>query len=246
MEKIGLYPFTVQPYQVDFQQKITLMGLGFYLLESAGIHADQRGFGLRDLLKKGKAWFLTRLAIRMERYPLQYEKIWIETWVEEVGDVFTSRNFKVLDERKEVIAGASSSWAMIDLRSRRPEPLKEHLSDDHVLRGHPSLVERTEKVPPLNPSDLEIRPYRVAYSDLDIMRHVNSIRYIQWMLDLFPLDLFEERQVRQLDINYMAETNFGDEMEFRKEAREERRDYLVEMVKGERQSPVCRGRVRWE
>lgn len=246
MEKIGLYPFTVQPYQVDFQQKITLMGLGFYLLESAGIHADQRGFGLRDLLKMGKAWFLTRLAIRMERYPLQYEKIWIETWVEEVGDVFTSRNFNVFDERKELIAGASTSWAMIDLRSRRTEPLRERLTQDHVLHGHTAFVERTEKVPPLNPESAEVKPYRVVYSDLDIMRHVNSIRYIQWMLDLFPLGLFEELHVRQFDINYMAETNFGDEMEFRKEAREERRDYLVEIVKGERQAPVCRGRVRWE
>lgn len=246
MEKIGLYPFTVQPYQVDFQQNITMMGLGFYLLESAGIHADERGFGLRDLLKEGKAWFLTRLAIRLERYPLQYEKIWIETWVDEVGELFTSRNFKVLDERKEPIGGASSSWAMIDLRSRRPEPLREHLGVAHVAPGRLSLPDRTEKVPPLSAEGLEVKPYRVVYSDLDIMRHVNSIRYIQWMLDLFPLDLFEERQVRQIDINYMAETNFGDEMEFRREAREDRQDYLIEIVKKERHTPVCRGRVRWE
>lgn len=245
MEKIGMYPFVVQPYQVDFQQKITLMGLGFYLLESAGIHADQRSFGLRDLLKEGRAWFLSRLAIRMERYPLQYEKIWIETWVEEVGDVFTSRNFNIYNEQKERIGGASSSWAMIDLKTRKPVLLKGHLTDEHVVADMDSWVGRTEKVPSLHLDIADRKRYRVAYSDLDIMRHVNSIRYIQWMLDLFPIDLFEERHVAQLDINYMAETVFGEEVEFRKEIREDRQDYLVEIVNADTQSPVCRGRVRW-
>ena len=246
MEKIGLYPFTVQPYQVDFQQKITLMGLGHYLLESAGIHADQREFGLRDLLKRGKGWFLTRLAIQMDHYPVQYEKIWIETWVREVGDVFTSRNFHVLNAQKEVIGGASSSWAMIDLRSRRPEFLKEHLGEEHVAAGKPSLLGSTEKVPPLQPDTTQRSQYKVVYSDLDIMRHVNSIRYIQWMVDLFPLSLFEEKQIARLDINYMAETVFGQEVEFRFEPRSPGQEYLIEIGKGEDSGPVCRGRVRWE
>lgn len=246
MEKIGVYPFTVQPYQVDFQQKITLMGLGHYLLESAGIHADQREFGLRDLLKRGKAWFLTRFAIQVGQYPRQYEKIFIETWVKEVGDVYTSRNFHVLNEKMEVIGGASSSWAMIDLKARRPEFLKELLTEEHILPDKPSLVPNPEKVPPLRPEALELSDYRVVYSDLDIMRHVNSIRYIQWMLDLFPLTLFQEKRLSRLDINYMAETVFGETVEFRKEEREADREYLIEVGRKNGAGPVCRGRVLWE
>ncbi|MBK7410301.1 MAG: acyl-[acyl-carrier-protein] thioesterase [Saprospirales bacterium] len=245
MEHIGLYPFIVQPYQVDFQQKITLMGLGHYLLESAGIHADHREFGLRDLMKTGKAWFLTRLAIQMDVYPLQYEKIWVETWVKDVGEVFSSRNFHVLNEKKEVIGGASSSWAMIDLATRKPVFLKEYLSDEHVVHGKTSLVAQPEKVPPLQLEIAERRNYQVVYSDLDIMRHVNSIRYIQWMMDLYPLSLFEEKRLARIDINYMAETVFGEEVEFRKEAREEGREYLVEIGTASGAGPVCRGRMRW-
>ena len=247
MDKIGLYSFVVQPYQVDFRQKITLMSVGQYLLESAGIHADQRGFGLRDLMKKGKAWFLTRLAIRMEQYPRQYENMWIETWVREVGDVYTSRNFHILNDQREIIGGASSSWVMIDLKSRKPEFLKQYLSEDHIDGGKASLVESTEKVAPPRKETCETRPYRVVYSDLDIMRHVNSLRYIQWMMDLFPLSLFEEKRLARLDINYMAETVFGDEVELRKEERDAGRDFLIEISKKEGESgPVCRGRVRWE
>ena len=245
MEKIGLYPFVVQPYQVDFQQKITLMDMGHYLLESAGIHADQRKFGLRDLMKEGKAWFLTRLTIQMDTYPLQYEKIWIETWVKEVGDVFTSRNFHILNAQKEVIGGASSSWVMIDLRSRRPQALKAYLGDAHIEAQKASLVAHTEKVPSPDLNAAERSTYRVVYSDLDIMKHVNSIRYIQWVLDLFPIRLFEKRQLHRLDINYMAETVFGEAIEFRRETREEELEYLVEIGKGGSGAPVCRSRVRW-
>ena len=245
MEKIGLYPFTVQPYQVDFQQKITLMGLGHFLLESAGLHADQREFGLRDLMKTGKAWFLSRLAIQMDVYPLQYEKIWVETWVQDVGDVFSSRNFHVLNEKKEVIGGASSSWAMIDLRIRKSVFLKEYLTTEHIVLDKPSLVAHTEKVPAPGAEAEEQRNYQVVYSDLDIMRHVNSIRYIQWMMDLFPLSMFEEKRLARIDVNYMAETVFGEEVAFRKEARESDLDYLVEIRKDAGSGPVCRGRMQW-
>jgi acyl-ACP thioesterase len=244
MEKIGSYTFTIQPYQVDFQQKVTLMGLGYYLLESAGLHADERAFGLRDLLKMRKAWFLTRFSIQMEDYPLQYQQIRIETWVQDVGDVFTSRNFHILNEKGERIGSAGSSWAMIDLRTRKPVFLKEYLSDAHVESGREGAF-KTEKVPPLHPEAPVWKRYQVTYSDLDIMRHVNSIRYIQWVLDLFPLDLFERRSVRRIDINYMAETVFGDEVAFRKEEREPGADYLVEVIREKDQSPVCRVRVRW-
>lgn len=247
MDRIGLYPFVVQPYQVDFRQQITLMGLGHYLLESAGIHADQREFGLRDLMKNHKAWFLTRIAIRVDQYPRQYEKIWIETWVKEVGDVFSSRNFHILNEAKEVIGGASSSWAMIDLKTRKPEILRQFLGVEHVMAEKPSLVEGTEKVSPLGPEIAEQRDYRVVYSDLDILRHVNSIRYIQWILDFFPLALFESKRVSRLDLNYMAETVFGEELEFQKEEREAGKEYLIGINrKGEEKVPVCRGRVLWE
>jgi medium-chain acyl-[acyl-carrier-protein] hydrolase len=245
MEKIGLYPFVVQPYQVDFQQQITLMGLGHYLLESAGLHADQRSFGLRDLLKEGKGWFLTRFSIQMDRYPLQYEKIWIETWVPGIGEVFTNRHFHVLNEKKELIGGASSSWAMIDLKTRRPAHLKDFLSDAHAMPEKEALVGSTEKVAAPEPEVAEKKIYRVVYSDLDILRHVNSIRYIQWLMDLFPLSLFENKRLARMDINYMAETLFGEELEFRQEQREEYREYLVEIAKAGG-GPVCRAHLLWE
>jgi len=246
MEKIGLYPFVVQPYQVDFQQKITLMGLGYYLFEAAGMHADQRGFGLRDLMKQKKAWFLSRLAIRMDHYPRQYENIWLETWIVEVDDHFTTRSFHVLNEKREVIGGACSSWAMIDLKTRKPDLLKPILGEEHIEGEKPALVRSTEKVPPAGQA-AGVSEHRVVYSDLDILGHVNSLRYIQWMLDLFPLSLFQEKQMSRLDINYIAETNFGEQMELRNEERAEGKEFLIEIAKKTGGSaPVCRGRVQWE
>jgi medium-chain acyl-[acyl-carrier-protein] hydrolase len=52
----------------------------------------------------------------------------------------------------------------------------------------------------------------VVYSDLDLNRHVYSIRYIQWILDSIPLEDFAAKKIRQLDINYLSEAFYDDEI----------------------------------
>jgi medium-chain acyl-[acyl-carrier-protein] hydrolase len=106
-------------------------------------------------------------------------------------------------------------------------------------------VGSAEKVATPKLEGAEKKNYRVVYSDLDIMRHVNSIRYIQWLMDLYPLSLFENKRLARIDINYMAETLFGEDLEFRQEEREENREYLVEIAKAGG-VPACRAHLLWE
>ena len=47
--------------------------------------------------------------------------------------------------------------------------------------------------------------YQTKYSDIDINGHVNSIKYIEHILDLFPLDMFREKTVRRFEMAYVAE-----------------------------------------
>ncbi|MEN7549333.1 acyl-ACP thioesterase domain-containing protein [Rapidithrix thailandica] len=242
MENTGIYSYLVQPYQVDFQQKINFTTLGNYLIQSAGIHAEERGFGLQQLLENKKAWFLTRLAIDIEQYPLQFEKIWIETWVSEVGDRFTTRNFNILNRNKEVIGGASSSWAMIDLTTRRPASLSNLIGNDYVDGNLACRVMQPEKVPSVSKDLAPTEQLTVKYSDLDTNSHVNSMRYMQWMLDLFPLELYQERHIGRFEINYAAETHYSDNVALYKEEVQPSEEFIIELKK-EPAKTVCRGKV---
>lgn len=52
------------------------------------------------------------------------------------------------------------------------------------------------------------------YSDIDINGHVNSIRYIEHILDLFPIELYKESRIRRFEMAYVAESYYGDELTF--------------------------------
>ena len=52
------------------------------------------------------------------------------------------------------------------------------------------------------------------YNDVDINGHINSVKYIEHVLDLWPLDWYRNHQVRRFEIAYVAEAHAGDQLSF--------------------------------
>ena len=134
MDTKRTYNYRIEPRDVDFMRRATLMALVDYLLHTAGEDADRNGFGVRDLNLNNASWVLTRLAVEIDRMPDEYEPVRVTTWVSNITRAMTTRNFDILDARGERIAGAVSNWAMIDLSSRRLLDLHQLKSDrSHVV-----------------------------------------------------------------------------------------------------------------
>ena len=106
---IGSYPFEVETFQVDYTGGLSFGFLANKMLITAGNHANERGFGKERLSADGKTWVLSRLAIEMYEYPNEGEKYYVDTWVEGVTRLFTSRNFRVLDKDMRAIGYARST-----------------------------------------------------------------------------------------------------------------------------------------
>ena len=118
--KVGTYPFVAEPFHVDFMERLTMGVLGNHLLNCAGFHAAERGFGIATLNENHYTWVLSRLAIEMEEMPRAYEKFSVQTWVENVYRLFTDRNFAILNQEGKPIGYARSIWAMISMETRKP------------------------------------------------------------------------------------------------------------------------------
>ena len=56
----------------------------------------------------------------MIEYPAMSEPITLYTWVDEVGRLFTSRCFELVDGNGKTFGYARSIWAAIDVETRRP------------------------------------------------------------------------------------------------------------------------------
>ena len=48
-----------------------------------------------------------------------------------------------------------------------------------------------------------------VHNDIDYNGHVNSVRYLQWVLDTYPLQQFMDKKLHRIDINYQHEITYG-------------------------------------
>jgi len=216
MEKIDSHKVFVEPFHVDFTGRIFMGVLGNHLLNAAGNHSSRRGWGIGALNETRHTWVLSRLSVEMTEMPRQNEHIEIRTWVESVMKLFTNRNFSIHRADGTPLGYARSVWAMIDMETRRPCDLLS-LYDGDILNY---VVSEEENVCPIEghgrfrfrEPEL-VRTLDVRYSDIDINRHVNSIKYMEHILDLFSREELE-RGLRRFEIAYKAESRMGDTLSF--------------------------------
>lgn len=215
--KIGSYDFVAEPFHVDFTEKLTMGVLGNHLLNCAGIHAAERGFGIAELNENHYTWVLSRLAVEMEEMPRAYEKFSICTWVENVYRLFTDRNFEIVNAAGKPIGYARSIWAMISMETRKPADLlalhgggiTDYICDKECPIEKAGRVKVNEAEP--------VARYTAKYGDIDLNGHVNSVKYIEHALNLFPLEMFREKSLRRFEVAYVAESYYGDTLCFYRE-----------------------------
>lgn len=237
--EIGRFEFPIAPQFVDFQSKVKLSHLIDLILTASGMNADENGFGIRHLNSLGGTWVLSRFALELNLLPKEYEKIAIETWVEEVHSLNTIRNYRIYNEQGNVIGNSTSVWVMINIETRRPMELKLLNGIEDYAVNKTSGIERPLKLDAVGGEPIE--QFSVKYTDIDINQHVNTVHYLDWMLNTFSLDEHREYDVKRIDINFMNEMLFADEVTIFREEKDER-DFRFEIKAYSK--TACRGRVK--
>ena len=247
--KIGNYEFMAEPFHCDFSNRLFMGHLGNHLLNAADFHSNDRGFGMNHLNPIKKTWVLSRLAIEMSEMPLAYTRFHVETWVESAMRFFTNRNFCVYSdeaEGKKVYGYGRSVWAMIDTETRQPADLLA-INDGDIQR----YVEKEKECPIAKSSRVRmtdeaqfVRSIDTFYNDVDVNGHINSIKYIEHVLDLWPIDWYREHRIRRIEVAYVAEAHAGDRLSFYREQTAEN-DYCVRICKDDNVE-TCRCLVSFE
>lgn len=200
--------FTVMYYEADPQGYARTVALLNYLQSAAGDHARRLGVSVADLLKSGHTWVLSRVHLQMDRVPRVRETVSIRTWPALRETVFTVRDFELRDASGEQIGRATTSWAVLNMASRRPARLNE-LLPDYPLHPRRALEDSFGPLPVLEGGENELR-LPVLRSDLDINRHVNNTVYAGWALETVPQQVIETRQLFSIEIGFRAEALYGD------------------------------------
>lgn len=216
LPKIGKYNFVAEPFHCDLTKHLFIGHLGNNLLNAADFHSNDRGYGVNYLNSVNKTWVLSRLSVELDKIPAIYEDFVVETWIDSVMRYFTNRNFKITNKDGYVYGYGKSIWAMIDTTTRQPvdilktsnETISEYLEADYA-----NPIKKSSRVK--LDDDLKLQQsILTTYSDIDINGHVNSIKYIEHILDLFPIEYYKKYRIKKFDIAYIMESHNNDKLNF--------------------------------
>lgn len=250
MDNTGKYLFVAEPFHCDFSHRLFIGHLGNHLLNAADFHSTDRGFGMNYLNPIHKTWVLSRLAVEMEEMPAQYTKFFVETWVEGAMKYFTNRNFRIVGEDGRVFGYGRSVWAMIDTDTRQPQDIlaiHDGAINDWIETERECPIEKSSRVKMGDGATL-VRTIDTFYNDVDVNGHINSVKYIEHVLDLFPVEWYRGHRLHRFEIAYVAESHGGDKLSFYSE-RTADGEYNVRIVKvgenGAKDNEVCRCKLEF-
>ena len=141
--------------------------------------------------------------------------------------------FHPLSSRSELMEGVNTKVSVATFK---------RLLAAMISAGSIEVIEKPSRIKVT--SDQSIATLTAKYSDIDINGHVNSIRYIEHILDLFPIELYKTKRIRRFEMAYVAESYFGDELSFFCDE-VNANEFHVE-VKKNGNEVVCRSKVIFE
>lgn len=232
-KKVWNENYYVHTYDIDKNQRSSIQSICRFLLDSAGSHAYKLGFAVPQMFTKNLTWVLSRFSVSMLSYPEWRNIITVQTWPSGLEKLFAMRDFVIFNENKDVIGTAKSAWLVIDVESRKVVRPQVIFKDDRTILDTKASDKKLVKLPgvKLEPEDkiLEYVPrpdstrtntlqrdseqrrhFTVRFSDLDMNEHVTSVSYIDWILETVPRQLRSTHIIKEMEINYLSESRYGD------------------------------------
>ncbi len=244
--------YQLHTYQAD---PFLTAGLPFYcrsVQEGAASHAMYAGCANTDLHAMGKTWVLSRLKLTIEKYVTWPSAITLETWINTPFRFFAPREARGTDEAGNVLFRSMAYWVVIDLKRRRPEKPEMinrsiGLSEDRSRWTSTTLA----KLPA--GQDLEtstVYKPQLMYRDIDSVRHINNISYIEWILESFTPEYKTDYKPCGFEINFLSESFLGDELILYSQQEpagpENSWQHTIMRLQGDVQIEACRARSIWK
>ena len=180
------------------------------LEETAADHSHSIGHSLFDLLEKNAGWVLVSGILQMIRYPNYKEKITIRTWLSHYSFIKGYRENIIYDEKNNIIGSAKGLWVFFDIDKRKPIPIFNEIKEKWSCLNEDSIHRDIKKKIIAVDSPHHTKQFRVNRYDTDANKHVNNIRYLQWVIESIPEEITDNFFLHEIDGRFIAEAQYGD------------------------------------
>ncbi|MGD0565913.1 MAG: acyl-ACP thioesterase domain-containing protein [Candidatus Goldiibacteriota bacterium] len=201
--------YEIKVYESDALGRSSFPALCDYIQDMAWRHYTNVEKALGNLLPSGQVWLMTRLEVEVINLPKWQDIIEVETWSRGIEKFYAFRDFVITGNDGKEAAKGTTTWVVLDTVNNKIARLTELASKWPSRAFVSSLGRDAEKIEQLT-APAYGPEYNVQYSDMDVNRHVNNVKYVKWMFDAAGMEYLEKHTVKKGIINFIDETRAGD------------------------------------
>ena len=158
-------------------------------------------------------WAVARTKVRYDRPPFWMDRVRVRVWPVKLTPIAVHLNIQIETPEGEPLIRCRQELCVID-------------SEDHSLRRVDSTPFPLDMgtLPPALPDpckrmkldlgeDKRVFSHRIRTTDTDMNGHMNNAAYVRLICDSLPSGFWDEKQIREFDIQYVNESVEGETLD---------------------------------
>ena len=175
---------------------------------TAAAHSEIGGISFSDMQEFDQAWVLSRMRVEITELPKWKDTVTVKTWINTLENSRSVRALELYANGTKLV-GSETFWAVFNTKTRRPEQLALPYSHFELFPENKATNESFSKINVNGEAELVCQK-KVVLSDLDIVNHVNNVKYLEWCLDFIPTKLILNQKITNFEMNFMKELSLND------------------------------------
>jgi acyl-ACP thioesterase len=150
------------------------------------------------------------MRVEITSLPKWRDIVTVKTWINSLENSRSVRALEMYVNGKKII-GSETFWAVFNTQTRRPEALALPYEHFELFPNEKATKDSFSKIDISKDKELLFEK-TVCLSDLDIVNHVNNIKYLEWCLDLVDENLILNQKIRSFEMNFLKELSLGNKI----------------------------------
>ncbi len=238
--------YSIHYYETGRRQELKITSLMNYFEEVALLQSEERKVGLDYYQKNQVVWMLHKWDITIHKVPVFGQRILVRTLPVSMAGFMGYRRFWVFDSAGNTLVSATSAWIFVNTRNKRPIRVTDDMKQAYRNEDRPENKLDMADIPALQKTDFS-RGFYVRQADIDINRHVNNVRYVDWALEALPPDMQQEYRLENIRIVFKRETTYGQMIESQVEMRDgDGKKCSLHKILDEQGREACALSIKWQ
>jgi medium-chain acyl-[acyl-carrier-protein] hydrolase len=196
--------FPVRYQDTDPRLRATPTALVGIMQEAAILHSEAVGRGIDYLSSRHLSWMIVQTRAKIRRLPLWRSQVEVSTWPSEMGRLLSRREFLLSNRQEQPFLAATTLWAFMNTQERRVTRVPAEVGSAYTVLEERALDGPFRRPAACTKPQAE-KSFAIRRWEIDFNEHVNNLRYLDWMLETLPDEIWAGFGICELNIRYQKE-----------------------------------------